>query len=209
MFQASYLAYEKLGSNTCYDEIMFFRRFLSNPTEVGAIAPSSRYLAAKMISHIDWCPDIVIVELGPGTGPFTEAISNRIAPESVYIGVETDEAFVAHLNERFDNLTFEHDSAAKLLSLLEKYEVESIDEIVSGLPFASLPSNVSESILEASFAALKPGGSFVTFQYLHSTVLPPAIKFRARMKRLFGPMVGWRFELCNLPPAFVLRWMKG
>ena len=183
-------------------------RFLRNPTQVGTIAPSSGFLSAKMIAHINWQSNMVIVEFGAGSGPFTQAIADRLAPEAMYIGFETESSFIKHLNKKFDSLIFEHNSAAELLNVLQKHQLTGVDEIISGLPFASLPKAVSKSILQASYAALKPGGSFVTFQYLHATVLPPAIAFRKQMHQQFGAMTSHSLELRNIPPALVFRWIK-
>ncbi len=50
---------------------MFLLEYIKNPSKVGAIAPSSRYLADGMIQSIDFNSAECIVEYGPGTGVFT------------------------------------------------------------------------------------------------------------------------------------------
>ena len=76
------------------------------------------------------------------------------------------------------------------------------------VPFASFPAALIEQILDVTFEALRPGGTFTTFQYLHATVLPSARFFRERMRQRFGPFVYRAVEFRNTPPAFVFRWRK-
>ena len=49
----------------------FLREYLSAPNTVGALAPSSRHLAASMTASIDFGQAHCIVEYGAGTGVFT------------------------------------------------------------------------------------------------------------------------------------------
>src|SRR5260221_14765968 len=53
---------------------MFIAKFIKDPASVGAIAPSSRRLAAAMVGRIDFARARAIVELGPGTGVFSAAV---------------------------------------------------------------------------------------------------------------------------------------
>lgn len=45
----------------------FIRQFWKEKKMIGAMAPSSRFLAAKMVKVIDFKTANVIIELGPGT----------------------------------------------------------------------------------------------------------------------------------------------
>ena len=48
--------------------ITFLHEFIKHPKHTGAIAPSSKILAKKMVDVIDFNKAKCIVELGPGTG---------------------------------------------------------------------------------------------------------------------------------------------
>ena len=48
--------------------ITFLHEFIKHPKHTGAIAPSSKILARKMVDVIDFHRAKCIVELGPGTG---------------------------------------------------------------------------------------------------------------------------------------------
>ncbi len=52
----------------------FLKQFLLNPRKIGAIAPSGKALAKKMIQPIHFEKAKCIVEYGPGTGSFTDGL---------------------------------------------------------------------------------------------------------------------------------------
>lgn len=186
----------------------FLGRFLENPRTVGAIAPSSTYLARKMLVEVEWSPGANVVEFGPGTGVFTRLILEDLPADGRYLGIELDENFVATLRERFPGAEFAQASVESLQELTRERGMLPVDHVVSGLPFASLPTRVTQRVLVATKRCLRPGGTFTTFQYVHSYLLPPAVRFRRQMRRLFGPVHARRIELRNLPPAMVFTWKK-
>ncbi|SFX80917.1 hypothetical protein SAMN04487866_12816 [Thermoactinomyces sp. DSM 45891] len=49
-----------------------FYSFLRSPRKVGSIIPSSQFLAQEMLKNVPWEQMKTIVELGAGTGVFTE-----------------------------------------------------------------------------------------------------------------------------------------
>ena len=75
----------------------------------------------------------------------------------------------------------------------------------SGLPWGSLPAGVADSILNAVFASLEPGGTFVTFGYVHSQMLPGIRRFRNRVVRHFASVSTSPVIWNNVPPAVVVR----
>lgn len=186
----------------------FLSRFVRDPRSVGAVAPSSRFLATKMVAGIEFTPGVRVVEFGPGTGPFTEAILDRLPADGRYLGIELDSDFAEHLRERFPGAEFVEDSVENLVPLVTERDMVPVDHVISGLPFASLPREVTRTVLEATAVALRPGGTFTTFQYVHSFPLPTAVRFRRHMAQLFGPLSARRVEVRNLPPALVFSWRK-
>lgn len=55
----------------------FVSQYIVKPRTVGAIFPSSKYLAAKMVKDIDFSTSSYIVELGAGTGVFTDQLLEK------------------------------------------------------------------------------------------------------------------------------------
>src|SRR5579863_3680925 len=75
------------------DEVRFIRTWIEKPLSIGAVTPSGRALARTMAAYVD--PNISgpVVELGPGTGPVTEAlVAQGIAPSRLVL-VEFDPTF--------------------------------------------------------------------------------------------------------------------
>ena len=175
-----------------------FTEFLKHPRKIGAIAPSGKHLAAKMMMPIDFTSAKVIIEYGPGTGSFTEELIARRNPDTVLILIEQNKAFCEQLRASFDNLPnlfIMHGSAGNVGQYLEACGVHSADYIVSGLPFASLPAAVSDKILNATKPALGQEGKFITFQY--------SLVKKKFLERYFQ-MTNCLKVIKNLPPAFVL-----
>src|SRR4051812_31122846 len=59
------------------DEVQFIRSWFEKPLATGAVMPSGRVLARTMASYVDPKIQGPVVELGPGTGPVTEALVAR------------------------------------------------------------------------------------------------------------------------------------
>lgn len=190
------------------DTVRFLQAFLRSPGQVGAIAPSSPQLAAAMVHGLNVATDETIVEFGPGTGPFTAAIRDILPDPACYVGIERDEQFVAILRERFPELRVVHGSAEDAPRHLAEAGRGNVRAVLCGLPFATLPGPVQDTIIGALDALLRPGAEFRTFQYVHSWPLPSAVRFRERMKAVFGAVDRSPPVVKNLPPAFVLTWRR-
>lgn len=147
-----------------------------------------------------------VVEFGPGTGPFTEVIADRIGDPERYLGIECDSRLVQRLRRRFPDLKFIEGSAEHACLYHQQEALPRTAAVISGLPFASLPATVQDGVIEAIRTLLAAGGVFRTFQYAHAYGLPAAIRFRARMNQLFGPCTLRGPVFRNVPPACVLTW---
>src|SRR3974377_550009 len=56
------------------DEMQFIRSWIEKPLSTGAVMPSSQALARTMARYVDAGGSGPVIELGPGTGPVTEAL---------------------------------------------------------------------------------------------------------------------------------------
>ncbi|MCC6670012.1 MAG: phospholipid methyltransferase [Planctomycetes bacterium] len=185
----------------------FFLRFLRHPGQVGALWPSSRHLAQAMVAGIELAPGDVVVEFGPGLGPFT-ALLRETMPRGVrYLGIELDPKFYRHLTERFPDLAFHHGSADEADVVLERMGLPKAKLILSGLPFASFPHDLQARILDATQRALRPDGLFRTFTYVGIGAATAAGKrFRRMMRERFARAWQSKPVLRNVPPAYVLSY---
>src|SRR6478752_9881117 len=82
----------------------FFRQWLKNPLRVAAISPSSRQLARQMMVQLPRnCRRVI--ELGGGTGVFTQAlIDHGIGPAEMLV-LELNEELHQHLARQFPHAT--------------------------------------------------------------------------------------------------------
>jgi phosphatidylethanolamine/phosphatidyl-N-methylethanolamine N-methyltransferase len=180
------------------DLALFRRRLLRNPRQVSAIAPSSRTLARAMTLGLG--PNSGrIVEFGPGTGRFTEAILARgVPPENVTL-FELDEEFVAYLRQKFPGVTVHQLPAQEAARLVDP----GVSTVISGLPLLSMPPEVREGIVDAAFKVLGPRGRYVQFTYGPRPPLPPETILSLGLTVNKGHKV-WG----NLPPATVYRFRR-
>lgn len=196
-----------LSKNSPWKEhLVFFGALIRSPRTVGAIVPSSAHLARRMA--LDVVPSSRVVELGPGTGVITRAILARIGPVGRLLAVDTDRAFIDGLRRSLPVVDSVCASAETLPALVEARGWADVDHIVSGLPFASLPSATTRLIVEGVRRVLRVGGTFTTFQYVHAYQLPPAAAFRRRLGGQLGSDAVSHLVVRNVPPALVLTWHR-
>jgi phosphatidylethanolamine/phosphatidyl-N-methylethanolamine N-methyltransferase len=177
------------------DEVRFIASWLQHPLKVGAVSPSGKALAQAIAAEID--PEIPgpIVELGPGTGPVTEALIERgIAPERLVL-VEYDPDFCKLLRRRFPQATVVQGDAYTLADTLAGVVKEPIAAIASCLPLMTRPLSVRARLLNAAVRMLRPGSPFVQFTYAMNAPIPS----RQRRYRITSSPRIWK----NLPPARV------
>lgn len=175
------------------ERLLFLYNFLQAPGQVGSITPSSHALAKQMMEPIDWEQASTIVELGAGTGVFTKRIEELKRPEANLVAFEKEESMRKRLENLFPGVLFEED-AAHLTRVLSEAGFGQADCIISGLPFANFPQDLRDRIMSEVYAALKPNGVFVAFQY--------SLQMKKQLSAVFED-VSVKLVPLNLPPAFV------
>lgn len=188
------------------EHLLMLGRFVRSPRTVGAVAPSSRALAEEMVQGLDLSGAANVVELGPGTGVVTRAIAERLGPDAHALAVDVEPAFVAAIARRFPRVDAVCGSAADLPALLRERGMFPASHVISGLPFASLSTEVTTRILDAIVESLERGGTFTTFQYVNGYPTPLAKAFRKAMTERMGSGPSRRVVWRNFPPAYVLTW---
>lgn len=177
---------------------VFLQQYLKHPRNVGALLPSSSYLAEKMVSDPAFRSARLIVEYGPGTGVFTKKILENRNPDATVLVIENNLEFYSLLKEKYkneENLIIVNGSAEKVDFYIEWHGLGKIDFVISGLPFASLPEPVSHAILNNTRKLLGSDGHFITFQY---TMLK-----KAYIEQFFKN-IDIKREYRNFPPAYVM-----
>ncbi|AQZ64088.1 Ribosomal RNA adenine dimethylase [[Actinomadura] parvosata subsp. kistnae] len=187
------------------DTALFLGQFLRNPATIGALAPSSRRLAAAVCAPVPEKGEPVVVELGPGTGPFTAEIQQRLGGRGHHLAVELNEPMARLLAERFPKVDVANEDATRLGRLLAERGLGMADVVVSGLPWAAFPDQLQRELLGAVTGAMSPGAAFTTFSYIHAIPLSSARRFRALLAERFEEVVPGRTVWRNTPPAFVFH----
>jgi phosphatidylethanolamine/phosphatidyl-N-methylethanolamine N-methyltransferase len=182
------------------DDVRFLRSWFEKPLSVGAVMPSSKLLARSMASFVDPTIDGPIVELGPGTGPITEALVEHGVDERRLVLVEFNPSFCRLLRARYPLATVVQGDAYRLRHVLGNVLLERAAAVVSGLPLVTKPLRTRLRLLSEAFALLWPGAPFVQFTY---AVVPPIPRSLLRLRVEASERI-W----LNLPPARVWVYRK-
>jgi phospholipid N-methyltransferase len=185
------------------DHLRLLGAFVRQPVRTGAVAPSSRWLAERLIDGMGLEEADTVVELGPGTGPFTRLILERARPEASILAVELNAHMARNLVRRYPRVRIINDSAERLPQHLETLGRAHADCILSGLPFAAFDEDLQERLVSAVVESLRPGGRFAAFSYLPAAWLPTGRRFRRMLESRFAEVRNSAVEWRNLPPAFV------
>jgi len=182
--------------------LKFVEAFVREPFKVGSLWPSSPALSRAVVNGCEFSPGDTVVELGPGTGNFTELLLARMAGRGRMVALELSPTNISVLRKRFAPCEIIHDSAERLARYVEP---QSARCVVSGLAWGNMLPALQDRILDAMLTSLSPRGQFVAFGYIHAKWFPTSLRFRRRLHQDFHrvettPIV-WR----NLPPAFVYR----
>src|ERR1043166_345879 len=188
------------------ENLQFLQAFLKNPLKVGAIAPSSPELVAKILDGIHPDDQNIVLELGVGTGAVTKFLQDIVSSKNSYLGIEVDPELVATLNRKFPDMNIVCGNAADACSIHSGSGLGKVRYVVCCLPFVSLPKEISESVLTEIEKFMDEGCELRIFQYAHGYFLPPAIKLREMLKNRYGKSHRSPLVLKNFPPAFTLTW---
>ena len=173
-------------------------QFLGEPKTIGSIFPSSKFLADKILSYIDFSEEeLVIIEYGPGTGPFTREIVKQLKPTDRLIVIEINNKFAKNLQEKYKdykNISIYEDSVANTSIILEKEKLKKVDYIISGIPFSSIPKEITDDILKCAQNVMQENTLFLTFQYS---------KLKTETFKKYFTILSTKFVMRNIPSAFV------
>jgi phosphatidylethanolamine/phosphatidyl-N-methylethanolamine N-methyltransferase len=187
------------------DEARFFKRWLDNPKATGAVSPSGRFLARAMASYVDPKADGPIIELGPGTGPVTEALLERGIAQERLILVEYDASFCKLLARRFPKARIVQGDAYRLAETLRPLLKERACCIVSSLPLLTRPERGRLNLLRDAFELMQPDGTFIQFTYGLTSPVPLTSRLSGLRFRAEASHSVW----LNLPPARVWVYRAG
>lgn len=192
---------QRLDADGRFDDARFLLSWFERPLLTGAVMPSGRVLAATMASYVDPAVPGPVIELGPGTGPVTEALIARGLPPERLILVEYSQDFCNLLRKRFPGATVVRADAYAIDDAVGSLLKEPASAMISSLPLLTKPPEVRTRLLRTAHDLMRPGAPFVQFTYGVKPPIPPMLS---------GGVVSrssqvWR----NLPPARVWVYRRG
>lgn len=183
------------------EEARFFKAWIENPIATGAVSPSGRALARAMARQVDVALPGPVIELGPGTGPVTQAlIEHGVAPDRLIL-IEYDPAFCRLLERKFPGVKVVHGDAYNIVDTLGPLAtMQPLAAVVSSLPLLNRPEADRLALLREAFELLDPRGNFIQFTY--GMVSPVPRRSRSGHGVAFTATASAPVWL-NLPPARV------
>lgn len=179
---------------------IFFKEFLKNPLKIGSIFPSSCFLEKRILEETRIASSKTIVELGSGTGSMTRSVLNAMAQHAKLLSIEINPHFYNLVSSIKDDRLIAHmGNACELKKIISRYELDSPEIVISGIPFSTMSYNAGSQILEAVSTILAPNGRLVAYQVSN------------RVASLCRPFLGPGqsvVEFLNIPPVRVYQWRK-
>jgi phospholipid N-methyltransferase len=185
------------------DKTNFVWQYIRDPKSLGAVAPSSVWLARQMIHEANLTCARNVVEFGPGTGIFTKFILPELHPDCRFLAIERNETMSRIFREHHPDVTLVEGCVSEIEEICRDHGMLEVDRIVSGLPWAAMNGDTQQMILDAVIKVLCPGGFLVTFTYLGAKRLPAGRAFQKRIRKNFKEVSFSDPVWMNFPPARV------
>lgn len=184
------------------DTPLILWHYATSPRRIGAVAPSSRFLARAMASQVPMPPAGYVVELGAGTGSVTEALLGRGVPADQLVAVEAMPRLAEILRRRFPDVQVLEGDARQLTDLIHHHlgRRARIATVVSSLPLRAFSESDRQQVAREIYRLLPTYGRWIQFRYRlrHE----PSLHFPGFCIR--ETAVIWR----NLPPARLVVYEK-
>jgi phospholipid N-methyltransferase len=173
--------------------------FLKDLKQVGAIAPSSKFLAKDLVSELKKrllssnCPPLNILEVGAGTGPLTKQITKHLRPQDQLDIVEIHKRFYQIIKAKYQqtNIQIHH------TDILNFQPENQYNFIFSSLPYENMPEEISRQIWKKKLNLCSSDAYISYFKYIKFRNFKS--DFEEKVVKKFGQ--NKKFVLRNLPPA--------
>lgn len=207
-----FFAFSSSVRNIFKDSFVFIKTFFIKPSSIGAIIPSSQFLASAITKHIKRTNrPIRILEVGAGTGSITSEIIKKLGVDDLLDVIELDQDFCNLLTEKFGT---RKNVNIRCISILDWAPLYSYDFIISGLPFNAFDLDFVVSILDKYKELVAPGGMISYFEYIALAKIKMfflAGKQKDQFSKTLTTTTSFRNEFefenekifANMPPAYV------
>ena len=198
----------------------FFKKYLTEPTVVGAVAPSSPSLARALCDPFRRCTRPArVLEVGAGTGAITRHLGSLLG--------ERDELDICEIHDDFaDMLETRILTTAPFRPAVDEGRVRLLrgavqdiarenhyDFVISGLPLTAFAYGDVRAVFATIRRSLKPGGILSYFEYVALRRMSRILSMgadRTRVRRVSAYLtrqirrfqVDRRTVVANFPPAY-------
>jgi phospholipid N-methyltransferase len=173
----------------------YYETYLQKWDRVGAVAPSSRFLARAITNHVE--PSDSILEIGAGSGAFTRVLAGKVPDEHLHV-LEVDPERERTLRQYASNVY--------LTGALDFLDAPPLDlagfKAVSGLPLLNFEEDFRRTLWQRLF---REAGVRSIRQFTYSPV--PLFEEEWLADRGLTAR-RTAFVLLNLPPAFVWEFTR-
>jgi phosphatidylethanolamine/phosphatidyl-N-methylethanolamine N-methyltransferase len=147
--------------------LLNFVHFIKHLKHTGAVAPSSRWLAVELVQAIRRQRLVTnrplrILELGPGTGAITAAITDVMRKEDRLDIVEIDLSFYRHICKLYQGRC---GVSVYGMDVLEFTADKPYDVILSSIPYEQIPESITDKIWARKLELARPGTSISYYKY--------------------------------------------
>ncbi len=176
---------------------LFFRRWVSNPLQMGSVVPSSPALCRRVVRQVRRLPHEAVLELGAGTGVISRALLASGVPAERLLVIEIVPSMAAHLRSILPGATVIEGDARALPSLVPREWHGRIGTVVCGIPLVLLKKPEQRHFINA-IEAVAPGRGFLHYSYCATSPLPARTHALDKRREAWTPL--------NFPPASVWRY---
>lgn len=166
----------------------FYSQFRSQYHTTGSVIPSSRFLASAITGPLAKREGPRrVLEVGPGTGAFTQRIVKLLRPDDHFDVVEINATFAEVIRQQFlTNPPYQR--VADISSVhevpLQEFEFEKpYDIIISGLPTTNFDVPLVSEIFARFFELLADGGELSYFEYMYLRAIRKFVDKKANRMR--------------------------
>lgn len=145
----------------------FLLACLEDAEHVGAILPSSRFLAREVAHSLRFVSQrpCRVLEVGPGTGPVTGEVLGRLGAGDRLTVYELNRRFCRILEERFPAGQQNAELTIVNAPIQQLPTAERFDHIIMGIPVNNLAPPMLSELLHRLIHALTDDGVFVFYEY--------------------------------------------
>jgi phosphatidylethanolamine/phosphatidyl-N-methylethanolamine N-methyltransferase len=143
---------------------LFVKRFLSSPSAIGSLFPSSQKLGLCMAQKppLARCAPLRYLEVGAGSGALTRSLVKRMQRGDWMDIVENDPKFCISLRRQFAHHS---NVAVHEMSILD-FEGKNYDILISSLPLNAFRAHMVGDILKKYERLVKREGYLSYYEYL-------------------------------------------